>query len=170
MLQPMTRILATLATIAMLTPFAALADAPTPLGPSNGQFGDWTAASYGTGLAKICYAFTKPQSTVPPMTGRGLTMLTVTERHGSHDEVSLTPGFTYPKTAVVTMQVGRDHLSFYVQDHVAFTDNVNVALAGFARESQATLISTGPKGKKLTDTFSLAGFSAAYKAIEKGCP
>jgi hypothetical protein len=170
MLPPMTRIFATLATIAMLTPFAALASAPTPLGPNNGQFGDWTAAAYGTGAEKICYAFTKPHSTVPLVPGRGLTMLTITERHGSHDEVSLTPGFTYPKTAVVSMLLGRDRLTFYVQDNVAFTDNVNEALAGFARESAATVTSTGPKGKKFTDTFSLNGFSAAYKAIVRACP
>jgi hypothetical protein len=166
----MTRIFATLATIAMLTPFAALADAPSPLGPNNGQFGDWTAATYGTGVTKICYAFTKPQSTVPPMPDRGLTMLTITERPGSHDEVSVTPGFSYPQTAVVSMQLGRERLPFDVQDNVAFTDNVSQALAGFSRESQAVLTSTGPKGKKLTDTYSLSGFSAAYKAIVKGCP
>jgi hypothetical protein len=170
MLRPMTRILATLATIAMLTPLAALAAAPTPLGPNNGQFGDWTAATYGTGAAKICYAFTKPQSTVPPVPSRGLTMLTITERHGSHDEVSLTPGFTYPKTAVVNMLLGRDRLTFYVQDNVAFTDNVSEALAGFARESTVNVASTGPKSKKFTDTFSLSGFSAAYKAIMTACP
>ena len=167
MLQPMKR---TLAIIAILTPLTAMAEAPSPLGPNKGQFGDWTAATYGTGLAKICYAFTKPQLTTPAVPGRGLAMLTVTERHGSHDEVSITPGFTYPKQAVVSMALGKDKIPFYVQDNVAFTDNVNEALEGFAKQDDTIVTSTGPRGKKFTDKFSLTGFSAAYKAISKACP
>ncbi len=159
-----------LATFAILTPIAAMADAPAPLGPNKGVFGDWTAATYGKGADKVCYAFTKPQSSVPPLAGRGLAMLTVTQRHGSSDEISLTPGFTYPKKAVVSLAFGKSKLPFYVQGNVAFTDSVSEALAGFARESDATATSSGPKGKKLTDKFSLSGFSAAYKEIAKACP
>jgi len=170
MLSTMKAILAMLATIAILSPLAAIAGGPVPLGPNKGVFGDWTAATYGSGPTKICYAFTKPQSTTPPLDKRGLTMLTVTERHGSHDEVSVTPGYTYPATAVINMQLGRSRLSFYVQDNVAFTDAVSQALSGFANQSDASVTATGPRGKKLTDTFSLKGFSAAYKAIAKACP
>jgi len=170
MLHVMKAILAMLATIAILSPLAAIADAPIPLGPDKGVFGDWTAATYGSGPSKICYAFTKPQSTTPVLPSRGLTMLTVTERHGSHDEVSLTPGYTYPSDAAIDMQLGREHLSFYVQDNVAFTDDVTRALSGFANQSDADVTATGPGAKKLTDTFSLKGFSAAYRAIENACP
>jgi len=170
MLHAMKAIFAMLATIAILSPLAAMAAGPVPLGPNKGVFGDWTAATYGSGTSKICYAFTKPQSTTPPLAKRGLTMLTVTERHGSHDEVSLTPGYIYPDNAAINMQLGRNHLTFYVQDNVAFTDDVTEALSGFANQSQADVTATGPKGKKLTDQFSLSGFSAAYKAIAKACP
>ena len=174
MLAGMNRIRAMLASFAILCPLAAplsaRADTPSPLGPNKGIFGDWTAASYGTGADKVCYAFTKPQSSKPTLAGRGLAMLTVTQRHASHDEISLTPGFTYPKKAVVSLTVGKSKIPFYVQDSVAFTDNVTEALAGFARESDATAIATGPKGKKISDKFSLSGFSSAYKEITKACP
>jgi hypothetical protein len=170
MLHAMKSIFAILATIAILSPLSALAAGPLPIGPNKGVYGDWTAAAYGSGASKICYAFTKPQSTSPVLARRGLAMLTVTERHGSHDEVSVTPGYIYPAHAVITMQLGRNKLPFYVQDNVAFTDAVSEALTGFAAQSITSVTATGPRGKKLTDSFSLTGFSAAYKAIEKACP
>lgn len=174
MLTLMIRIFAPLApiatVIAVLAPLAALANAPVALGPDKGKFGDWTAATYGTGSSKICYAFTTPQTSSPTLPKRGMAMLTVTERHGSHDEVSITPGFTYPKSASVNLTVGDATIPFYVQENVAFTDRVSKALDGFTRQNDATTVSSGPDGKKLTDKFSLAGFSDAYKAIVKACP
>lgn len=160
-----------MATIAILTPLAALAAGPTPIGPNKGIYGDWIAASYGTGSTKICYAFTKPVRTRPAISSRGMPMLTVTERHGSRDEISLTPGYTYPKNATVSLTAGKTKIPFYVQDNVAFTDSVSQALDAFARESDAVVTASGPKGiKTVTDNYSLKGYSAAYKAIVKACP
>lgn len=159
------------AIIAILAPLSAMADAPSPLGPNNGKFGAWTAATYGDGAAKICYAFTKPQISKPNWKSRGLAMLTVTERQGSRDELSVTPGYTYPKKAKVSLDVGKKTFSFYVQDGTAFTDAGPAALAAFAKADAASVTSTAPKGKKpVVDDFSLTGFSAAYKAIVHACP
>ncbi|WP_297489909.1 hypothetical protein [Acidocella sp.] len=159
-----------LISLAILAPMAAMAGTPSPLGPDNGKFGDWTAATYGTGAATICYAFTKPQTSSPSLPGRGLAMLTVTERSGSRDEISLTPGYTYPKSATVSVVLGNDTIPFYVQDNIAFTNSTKAALAGFARENAALATSTGPKHRPVTDKFSLSGFSDAYKAITSACP
>jgi hypothetical protein len=161
---------AMLAAIAILACHAARAAAPLPLGPNHGSFGDWTAATFGSGTAKICYAFTRPQSTKPAFPHRSLSMLTVTERHGSPDEISVTPGFTYPAKPGISMQLGNTTIPFYVQGNIAFTDSATAALAGFTRESDATISFTGPHGKKFTDKFSLAGFTAAHMAILKACP
>ncbi|HYP63203.1 MAG TPA: hypothetical protein VEQ16_04910 [Acidocella sp.] len=162
---------AAMAAITILTPLAAQAAGPVPLGPNKGHYGEWIAASYGTGADKICYAFTKAIRTRPHISSRGIPMLTVTERHGSRDEISLTPGYKYPKNPVITLQAGKTKIPFDVQDNVGFTDNVSPALAAFTGESTATATSSGPKGAKtVTDTYSLNGFSAAYKAIVKACP
>jgi hypothetical protein len=159
-----------IALIAILLPSAALAAGPTPLGPNNGQFTDWTAATYGTGDAKICYAFTKPKTTTPAVPGRTLAMLTVTQRNGSKDEVSFTPGYAFPAKATVVLEVGKSKMPFYIQDNVAFTDNATQAMIAFGRQSAAATTSTGPNGTQITDLFSLNGFSAAYKEIAKACP
>lgn len=160
----------TLATLTILVPLAAQAAAPAALGPNGGKFGDWTAATYGSGSAKVCYAFTKPQISKPNWASRKLVMLTVTERQGSRDEISITPGYLYPEKAVVSMTLGTDKIPFYVQDNIAFTDSTGAALAGFASQGMALATSTGPKRKPVEDQFSLSGFSAAYKAITEACP
>jgi hypothetical protein len=159
-----------LALIAILLPSAALAAGPAPLGPNNGQFGDWTAATYGSGDAQICYAFVKPKSSSPDLPGRGLTTLTVSHRANAADAVSFTPGYTFPANAEVLLEVGRDKIDFYIASNVAFTDKVPQALIDFDRQSAAATISTAPDGSKVTDLFSLKGFTAAYKAIAKACP
>jgi hypothetical protein len=159
-----------LAALAILAPLSAMADAPTPLGPNGGKFGNWMTATYGTGDAKICYAFTKPQISTPHLASRGLVMLTVTERQGSRDEISITPGYSYPQKAVVSLTLGKNKIPFYVQDNVAYTDSTSAALAGFAKQDMAMAASTGPKHKPVTDQFSLSGFSAAHAAIIRACP
>ena len=161
--------LSTAALLASL-PALAFADAPTPLGANGGKFGDWMAATYGTGAAKICYAFTTPQISKPNWESRGKVMLTVTERHGSHDEVTLTAGYTYPKGASVTLSVGKAPFDFYTSGPNAFASSGTAVVAAFKNADSAATKGTGPKGKPVEDQFSLSGFSAAYKAITAACP
>lgn len=157
-------------TLLALLPAAALAAGPAALGPNGGKFGDWTAATYGTGDAKICYAFASPRSSTPTIASRGKVMLTVTDRKGSPHEVSLTSGYNYPKDAKVSLAVGSKSFDFFTQDNVAFTSSGGDAVAAFEAGSTTTATGPGPHGHPVTDQFSLTGFSDAYKAITAACP
>jgi Invasion associated locus B (IalB) protein len=154
-----------LAVLSAATP-ALAADGPKLLGNS----GDWTAAAYGAGDAKACYAFTKAQNSTPALAKRGAVQLTVTERKGDRDEVTITAGYTYPKNAKVQLAVGDTKFDFYTQGDTAFTQDgakvVNALEAGASASSHGT----GPGGHVIVDNFSLAGFSDAYKAISQACP
>ncbi|MDE1896653.1 MAG: hypothetical protein KGH91_06235 [Rhodospirillales bacterium] len=156
-------------TLLALLPAAALAAGPAALGPNGGKFGDWTAATYGTGDAKICYAFAMPQSSTPAIASRGKVMLTVTDRKGSPHEVSLTAGYNYPKDAKVSLAVGSKSFDFFTQDNVAFTTSGADAVAAFEAGNTTTATGPGPHGHPVTDQFSLTGFSDAYKAITAAC-
>ncbi len=160
---PMKRIFATLAIIA---PTAALGAAPAALG----TFGDWTAATYGAGGAKACYAFTTAQTSAPTIPGRGTAMLVVTERKTGHDEVTLSAGFTYPAKPTVTLDVDGNDISFYTQGQTAFTTSGGAAITDFQQGSSAKATSSAPGGGTVIDNFSLAGFSDAYSAITAACP
>ncbi len=156
--------------ILALLPAAALAAGPSALGPNGGKYGDWTAATYGSGDAKICYAFTDPQSSQPDWKSRGKVMLTVTDRKGSHDEVSITAGYDYLKDAKVTLAVGSKNFDFFTQKNIAFTSSGTDAVAAFKVGDSATSTGPGPHGHPVVDQFSLSGFSGAYKAISDACP
>ena len=168
MLPPMRVFLAS--SILALLPAAALATSPAALGPNGGQFGDWTAATYGSGDAKICYAFTTPQSSTPQIPGRGKPMLTVTDRKGSPHEVSLTAGYDYPKNATASVTVGSQSFAFFTQQNIAFTTSGADAVAAFEAGNIATATGPGPHGHPVVDQYSLSGFSDAYKAITTACP
>jgi len=161
--------LSTAALLAML-PTLAFADAPTPLGANGGKFGDWTAATFGTGAAKVCYAFTTPQISKPNWKSRGKVMLTVTERQGTRDEATLTAGYTYPKGASVTLSVGKASFDFYTSSDNAFTSSGEAVVAALKSSDSAATKGVGPHGHPVADQFSLSGFSAAYKAISAACP
>jgi len=157
--------------IAFLAPASALAAAPASLG----TFGDWTAATYGTGAAKACYAFTTAQTSSPTIPGRGAAMLVVTERKSAHDEVTLSAGFSYPAKPTVTLDIDGNNISFYTQGETAFTTSGGAAISAFQQGSSAKATSSAPAGTlpgggTVIDNFSLAGFSAAYTAITTACP
>jgi hypothetical protein len=158
------------AALAILLPVSAFAATPSTLGPDGGKFGAWTAAVAGTGSAKVCYAFTTPVSSKPAWKSRARVLLTVTERADARDEVTLTPGYTYPKKVTVSLTIGKVDFPFLVDSGTAFaTDNASI-LAAFRKADAAASTSTGPHGKPVADKYSLTGFSAAYKAIVKACP
>lgn len=148
-------------------PLAAQADG----GPQSlGNFGNWTAATYGSGAGKACYAFTKPESSAPALPKRGPVLLTVTERAGSRDEVSIDAGFTYAKAANVVLTVGSNKLGFYTSGSDAFALDGGKTVLAFQGGASAVAKSPAPGGQSVTDNFSLAGFSDAYKAIVAACP
>lgn len=154
-----------------LAPAAALAAGPVALGPNGGQYGQWTAATYGQGNDKVCYAFTVAQSSTPAVQARGKVMLTVSERQNSHNEVSVTSGYDYPHDAKVKLTVNTAAFSFYTQKNVAFAPDGKAAVTAFRIGNTASVTSSAPHGRGLiTDQFSLSGFSAAYDAITRACP
>jgi len=155
-----------LAAVLLLAPTAALAAGPQSLG----VFGDWTAASYGAGAAKACYAFTSAKTSSVMLPKRGKVLLTVTQRKTAADEVTLSAGYTYPKSPVVTLTIGTSVIEFYTSGQTAFTTAGGKAITAFQAGATAMSKSSGPKAVTIVDNFSLTGFSGAYAAIRKACP
>ena len=159
--------------LAMLTALAApvlafgAAQQPKPLG----VFQKWTAASYGSGSNLACYAFSL--APVPKGSKATPAMLTITERPGNPTEISLSQGVTYAKDAKAYVMVGSQKLEFFTKDNMAYALHSKATTAAFAGGSNAIATSPAPdgkpNGKTVSDTFSLSGYSDAYKAIDKAC-
>ena len=135
-----------------------------------GKYDDWIGATHAEGGQTVCYAFTRPTASTPPVSGRGDAVLTVTERATGRDAVALSAGFAYAPNAAVTLEIDKNKLDFYTSQRSAFARDGRAVVAVLDKGRQAIAHSPGPHGKEVTDTFSLRGFSAAYAAINKACP
>jgi hypothetical protein len=153
---------------------AASAPKPAPAkaaGPKAiGTFDDWIAATHQEAGKPVCYAFTRAQSSSPALPGRGGVVLTVTQRASGRDAVAIEAGFPFAPNATVDVQADQTGLDFYTAQRAAFARNGHAAVVAFQGAGRAIARSPGPRDTKLTDTFSLKGFSAAYAAISKACP
>jgi hypothetical protein len=145
---------------------APKADAPKRIG----NFDDWIAATHPEAGQMVCYAFTRAQSSMPAVAGRGGVVLTVTQRASGRDAVAIEAGFAFAPNASVTVQADQAGLDFYTHLRAAFARNGHEAVTAFRTASRAIARSPGPRDVTVTDTFSLKGFAAAYAAISKACP
>jgi hypothetical protein len=135
-----------------------------------GTFDDWIAATHQEAGQPVCYAFTRAQSSIPALAGRGAVILTVTERVSGRDAVAIEAGFAYAPNATVNVQADQTGLDFYTHQRAAFARNGRDAVTAFRASARAIARSPGPHETTVTDTFSLKGFTAAYEAIGKACP
>lgn len=145
--------------------------AANPNGPKSiGKFEDWTAATHQESGVTVCYAFTRAQASAPAVAGRGPVIITITQRPTLRDGVAMEAGFAYADKAAVTVTVDQTNLDFYTDKRNAFARDGKAVVAAFTKGAKAIAKSPGPKGVAVQDTFSLKGFSDAYKAINKACP
>jgi invasion protein IalB len=135
-----------------------------------GKFDDWIAATHQESGAKVCYAFTRAQSSSPNLPGRGEVILTVAQREAGRDAVAISAGFAYGQGATVTVQVDQAGYDFYTAGRNAFARDGKAAVGALQKGSRAIARSPGPHEAPVTDTFSLKGFKAAYAATVKACP
>jgi hypothetical protein len=147
-------------------PVAAKSGGPTLIG----KFDDWIAATHPESGVPVCYAFTRAQSSIPTLPGRGGVVLTVTQRPSGRDSVAMESGFTFEPDATVDVQADQTGLDFYTHQRAAFARDGHAAVTAFKTASRAIARSPGPHAATVTDTFSLKGFTAAYEAISKACP
>jgi len=145
--------------------------APAPTTPvSLGKFDDWEAATASEGGARICYVFTRPSRSEPNVTGRGAAVLSVTHRGANRDQVAISIGFQFGDRAELAMNVDQSTaVPFFTRGQAAFSRDGAAAVAAFQKGTNAvTKAAAGPRGE-VTDTWSLKGFTAAYRAIGQAC-
>ncbi len=172
--------ISSLALLALAHPAAAQTKPakPAPSRPAQaaapkaiGTFDDWTAATNTEAGQKVCYAFTRATSSAPAPAGRGdAVLLTVTQRQGGRDAVSISAGFEYPANAAVAVQADGAGFEFYTAKRSAFARDGHAAVAAFLKAVKVTAKSPGPRHAEIADSFSLKGFDRAYAAINRECP
>lgn len=139
-----------------------------------GTFGKWVAFTYTEKGKPVCYISAKPDKSEGSYKARGEALLLITHRPAekAFDVVSMVAGYQYmPDSDAVVTAGGQTFRLFTNADRAWARDAKTDAavVAQLVKSNSAVIKGTSNRGTPTTDTFSLTGFSAAYKAISDTC-
>ena len=142
-----------------------------------GDFGKnkaWVAFTYMDGPDRICTMFSEPIATNPSGLNRDDHALQITNwgSDNTFHEPSIQAGFTYKSNSMVTASIGNKKYKFFTIEGRAWAaDEVNVEqlIKDMKNGARVKVSSTSSRGTKITDTYSLIGFTKALAAIDEAC-
>jgi invasion protein IalB len=139
-----------------------------------GTFKDWNVFTYEENGNKVCYMASRPKKDEGDYRQRGDIFTLVTQRPAerSLDVVSVIAGYTYRSGSETTVQVGNQTFRLFTDGDTAWardeaTDRQIVS--AIRSGSNMVVRGTSSRGTATTDTYSLAGSSAAYQAMNEAC-
>lgn len=139
-----------------------------------GRHGAWYAYLLNEDGARTCYIVSKPIRTRGQFKKRGDVVAFVTHRpkEGERDVVSIQAGYTYKSGSNVAVKIGDKTFSLFTSKDTAWSRNpsedkevVHAMIAGNTMDVKGTPL----HGSATTDIYSLSGFTAAYKRINRAC-
>ncbi len=138
------------------------------------NFNDWSAFADSDRGRKRCYIASAPTKERGKYTKRGDTYMTVTHIPGENSlgVVSVRAGYTYKDGSEVKVAVGSKTFRLFTRTGHAWTydSKDDRALVRAMKGGRDMVVKgTSSRGTKTTDTYSLMGFTAAYKAIGRAC-
>ncbi len=138
------------------------------------SFGDWEAYRESDGGKAVCYVGSQPRKSRGKYKSRGEVYVLVTHRPSekSLGVVSIKAGYTYEQASEVDVSIGEATFRLFTDASHAFAydDKTDKALVkAMVRGARMVVRGTSSRGTLTTDTYSLKGFTAAFKAIGKVC-
>ena len=142
------------------------------------KFNDWTLYSNDDSAGKICFLAAPPAATEPAALNRdpALFYISAWPKDGVKSEVSFKVGFPVKKTSEPSAAIaGSAPASFklFVKDDRAYVSDATQELKlleALKKGSKLTVQAVSERGTTVTDTYSLAGITAALQALAGGCP
>lgn len=160
--------------LAMFTSGQAIA-APAQAPKLLGEYDDWVAYYYQDASGLTCYMASTPKKDEGKYTKRGDIYTVITHRPAdkSFDVVNINAGYTYKPDSDVVIKIGNktfDKLFVSGDKAWATSDKTDRDIVeAMKRGSRMIIHGTSSKGTATKDTYSLSGFSQAYKAISNKC-
>ena len=139
-----------------------------------GKHGNWEAFSEKEDGKTICYIGSDPTKMRGKYKVRGPAYVMVTHRPAdkSTNVVSVRAGYTYKSGSEPAVTIGKAQFKLFAKEGWAFTpdaDADNALVKAMVRGATMVVKGVSSRGTKTTDTYSLKGFTAAYRAIGKAC-
>ncbi|WP_137391181.1 invasion associated locus B family protein [Rhodoligotrophos defluvii] len=139
-----------------------------------GDFNDWAAYTYNTQKGKVCYIVAKPSSSEPNNVKRDPIFLLVTHRTADkvRNEVSTIIGYPFKKDAPALVTIDGTNYEMFTNGDGGWFDSStkdSQVVSAMKAGHKLTIKGTSWRGTETTDTYSLAGVTAAMKAIDQAC-
>jgi len=167
-------VLLVVAALFVAVPSAVAAEAATLLG----VFDSWSAYSAGDGASKTCYVLSKPRAVQPRGAKRGPIFLMVSDwpARKAKAEPQIVYGYPTKEGGAASLGIGGDKYTFFMRDVQADGSGWLQSLADNTKliedmRQGVTAVAKGlsKRGTVTTDTYSLAGFSAALDKAHSTC-
>jgi invasion protein IalB len=139
-----------------------------------GKHGDWEALTDKEAGKTVCYIGSEPTKMRGKYKVRGAAYIMVMHRPAekSHNVVSVRAGYNYKSGSKTVVSIGKTSFKLFTKDGWAFApdaDADNALVKAMVQGAVMTVKGVSSRGTKTTDTYSLKGFTAAYRAIGKAC-
>lgn len=150
---------------------AAQAAAPQLIG----EYDDWVAYYYRDSAGPVCYMASTPKKDEGKYAKRGDIYAVITHRPSekSFDVLNINAGYTYKPGSKVIIKIGTKTFDrLFTSEDKAWAVNEKVdkeIVAEMKRGNRMVVHGTSSRGTQTKDTYSLAGFSSAYRAITNKC-
>ncbi|HEY4135546.1 MAG TPA: invasion associated locus B family protein [Alphaproteobacteria bacterium] len=160
---------------AALLSCAAFASAEAAAPKVLGTFNDWEAYLLVEGNnQRTCYMASQPAKKEPANVKRGDVLVFVTHRPADKERDVVNVQFGYPLKAGADVQlaVGDAKFSLFSNGDAAWTRGAaddKTLVAAMMKGAGMSVVGQSERGTKTTDTYSLRGFTAAYREITKAC-
>lgn len=136
-----------------------------------GKFGDWEAHARKDGGTRVCYAATVPSKSEGKYTRRGEVFLLVSHRPDDKmiGFISMEAGYAYAAKGKIVAKIGAESHAMFPDGELAFAYDDRKLVEAMIRGRDMVVQGKSSRGTLTIDTFSLSGFTAAYKAASKAC-
>jgi invasion protein IalB len=139
-----------------------------------GSFGDWSAFQFSEDGSPACYMSSEPTKASGDYTKRGEIFAIVTHRPAEKriGEVSIIAGYAYKKGSMVAVAIGNQKFELFTQEDGAWALDApsdKKLIQAMKKGNRMVVKGTSTRGTVTTDTYSLKGFTKAYRAIGKAC-
>ena len=139
-----------------------------------GDFDDWSAFRFTENGSKACFMASQPINHEGNYKERGDIYALVTHwpADNTRDEVSIVIGYKFQDDSFVDLSIGGQKFKLFTRDDVAWTPNATEdgrLVKAMIKGAKMVVRGTSWRGTKTKDTYSLKGFTAAYKKINEIC-
>ena len=149
--------------------FAQTGDGPQKLG----EFKDWQAFTYKAPDSKVCFAFSEPKKSASSRDAkRGPIRFIVTNYPGRKvkGQISTIIGYPFKEGTTVKLSIEDKAFTLYPVGDTAWAEKDDADIVAAMKDGKSlTVAGTSWKGTQTTDSYSLAGISAAIDEIDSAC-